>query len=182
MTENKIVFTLTAVLDDAGRLTVKTEGICTNNIVGKVIEEICYQYDEAIVNIDKKLVLDDEDGEFYEDVADEADGSDNNVDIPVIIVCACAAKEDADDSVDVEGTSDTSDAGGTVADAADDDSDPEGTGVDVTSDNEVVDSGAIADATDYDDAGDGVDVDVTPDNSVADGQISNAEDNDGADK
>ena len=139
MTENKTVFTLTAVLDNAGRLTVKTDGICPNYMVGKVIEEILYQYDEANINIDKTLVLDDEDGEFYEDVADSG------------AIADAADDEGADNSVDVEGTSDNSDAGGMVADVADDDSDPEGTDVDVTSDDEVVD-GAVADAEEHEGA------------------------------
>jgi len=142
MTENKTVFTLTAVLDNTGRLTVKTEGICPNHLVGKVIEEICYQYDEVDINIDKTLVLDEEDGEFYEEVADS-------------VVADAADDEDADDSVNGEGTSDNSDACGMVADVVD---------LEETSDN--LDAGCTITHVPDDE--------VTSDDSVVDGEVADS--------
>ena len=62
----KVVLRITATVDDNRQLKVKTEGCCANGLLGEIIEEICYQYDETIIKIDKTLVLD-ENGEFSEE-------------------------------------------------------------------------------------------------------------------
>lgn len=86
MTENNAVFTLTAALDVKGQLTVKTDGICTNHLFGKILEEIGYLYDEAVISIDKNLVLDDN-GKFQEEVEESATKENNKtIIVPVIVI------------------------------------------------------------------------------------------------
>lgn len=148
MAENKTIFTLTADLDINGRLTVKTDGICPNRLFGKILKEIGCQYDEAIINIDTKLILD-EDGEFHEDVAENAAEENNKTRvIPGIVIFL---------DEETFGGSDP-DADGEIADPADDDgadgaddyndSDPDADG-EVSDPADDGADGAIADADDY---------------------------------
>lgn len=101
--KNPVLFTLTVSMDANGLLTVKLEGNPPYDLLNKAIEEVCYQVDEIPVALDKTLKLDD-DGDFYEVIDDDS-----------------VTELDADDG---EGSDDL-DADGAVADAADDETEPE---------------------------------------------------------